>query len=221
AGAFGRMKRVPGRVDDRGTGAAAVVALEAELVSLQAGASAVRIVAVRAGHARGVHAASEEGGELVVLLEDLSIGMEEVLVVDDGEEEVIPERIARREIAGDLAAARVAGGAVLHVHRGSELGEGRVGPAALLAALPLHVLPHGPVAGLASDPELGHGGGVRVAFGLVVLLEARVVAGAAHGVPVHAAARPVAPFAGLPVFVAEDSEPLAGERIVGGLNGLE
>ena len=47
------------------------------------------------------------------------------------------------------------------------------------------------------------------------------MAGGAHGVPVHATSEPVAPLAGLAVFVTIDIKPLVGARIPGVLGGLQ
>ena len=76
------------------------------------------------------------------------------------------------------------------------------------------------MASLATDAALGHRGLIGVGIGAVVFADAGVVAGGAHGVPVHAAPGPVAPLARLAVFVAEDIEPVVRARIVGQLGGL-
>jgi len=86
--------------------------------------------------------------------------------------------------------------------------------------LPAHVIDHRSVAGLASDRSFRHRGMVCVSGFIVIFAKPRVVATGAHRVPRHAASGPVAPFAGLPILVAEDVEPFVFCWIVTGFHRL-
>ena len=86
----------------------------------------VRIMAVQTRHTCRVHPARQERGEFVVLIPHLPIRMEDVRVVHDREQVVVPERIARRKIPREFAAPRVAGCTGLHVLGRSALDQRRV-----------------------------------------------------------------------------------------------
>jgi hypothetical protein len=77
------------------------------------------------------------------------------------------------------------------------------------------------MARFAADAHFGHGGVISVVGFVIVAAQSRVVTTGAHVIPVHAAAGPMAPFAGLPVFVAIDIEPLIGVRVPGGFGRLK
>src|SRR2546426_628708 len=74
--------------------------------------------------------------------------------------------------------------------------------------LPLVVRLEGPVAGLAADAHLGHGRVVAVGCLVIVFPQPGVVTTGAHEIPVHAASRPMSPFARAPVLAAINIEPL-------------
>lgn len=208
-------------LDEWGVGDAAVMAAHAEPIARKPRLHRVRIMAIGAGDASLMHAAPQERGELVVFIANLAVRIERVGLVDDDEREVIEEGVAGAEVAGELASAGVAGAAGIAHGGGGDGGEGGVGferVGVLLPPFPMGL--EGSVAGFAADAQLRHGGAVGVVDHVVVLPEARVVAGGAHLVPVHAAAGPVAPLAGLPVFLAIDIEPLVGDRVIGRLEGL-
>ena len=60
-----------------------------------------------------------------------------------------------------------------------------------------------------ADALLNPGGVKTVCGDVVVGFVSGHVALGAHGIPIHAATGPVAPFAGLTVLFAEDVEPFA------------
>ena len=227
ARAVGAMKTVRLGQDDRCVGEAALgVAAHAELIAGQDRFHAVHVVAVHAAHARMVHAAAEEGGELVVLIADLPVGIVDVRVIDDGQQVVVPKGIARLEVACDFAAARMATGAVLRVLVARPAGKGRVFVVGLacgrrILLLPIDVRFHRTVAGLAAHGEFRHRRVVGVGLEIVVFADPGIVAARAHLVPDHSAPGPVAPFAGHAILVAIDVEPFLRVRIPAGFHRVE
>jgi hypothetical protein len=79
---------------------------------------------------------------------------------------------------------------------------------------------HRAVALDAADAVLDPRGGVTVGRRVVVFPVAGHVAWGAHGIPIHAAARPVAPLAGAAMLVAKDIEPLAPLHVEGEVGRL-
>jgi hypothetical protein len=69
----------------------------------------MRFVAIRAANACRIHFAAEERGEFVVLLSHLAVRIKQVRPLRDREREMVEELVARREVAGQFTAARVAG----------------------------------------------------------------------------------------------------------------
>ena len=197
------------------------MAAEAEEISRQNGLARMRLVAIDTAHARRVHPTAEERGELVVLVAHLAVGIKNVRLVGNREAEVIEEIVAGLEVTREFAPAGVAGTAGgERLIAGVAVGGRVFRTGAAMLFLPVHMRALRAVAGLATDAALGHRGRVGVSVGAIIFADARVVAGGAHRVPVHAAPGPVAPFAGLAVFVAEDIEPVVRARIVGQLGGL-
>lgn len=130
--------------------------------------------------------------------------------------------VARLEIARQLRTARVAGAAgrePLRVIQGAHcrVRRGAVG----VLQPPVDVRLHRPVACFTADTPLRHRGVVRVGRFVVVLPQARVVAGGALGVPVHAAPGPVPPLTGLSLLVAKDIEPFIVLGIVRKVDRLQ
>src|SRR5207237_355002 len=75
-------------------------------------------------------------------------------------------------------------------------------------------------ASLAADTHFGHGGLIIIGIRIIMLAQAGIVAGAAHRIPGHAAARPMAPFAWPPILAAINIEPIISMRIVSQLSAL-
>jgi len=174
----------------------------------------VRIVAIAAGHAAPVHPALEERAPDVHLVALLAVGVVEARR-EERREVVIEERLPGAVALRDLRAPGVAGRArldlaVLLPRPATGDGAGRRvdppgHPATLVEgdrpsllrvgasrrARPGDVRRAWPVARLASDRQLGPGGRVPVARGIVALADARRMAIRAHVVPVLRAPRPV------------------------------
>ena len=189
------------------------VALHAERIAGEHVLRGVRIVAVHAAHAGGVHLAPDEGGELVVLLAHLAVRIVSVRLVRNRERVMVEEVVARLEVTGEFRTACVALAAGVEHLVARELGQRRIIFCTAVPLLPFVVRLHRSVAGLAAHGALRHRGVEGVLRVVVVLAHAGVVAGRALGVPRHAAARPVAPFARLAVFGAIDIEPLGLLRV--------
>ncbi len=180
-------------------------------------------MAVRTTDAGVVHAAGEKRGEFVVLVPDLTIGVIGVRFVGDGQAEVIVKGFAGNQIAGDLAAAGVAGGAGFHHLIAVELGQrGIVRAAERGLLLPLDMRLHGAVAGLAAHAHFGHRRVVAVGLRLVVFTQTGIVAGCAHRIPVHTLSGPVAPIAGSAfVAISINVEPFVAFGIQRHIAGLQ
>lgn len=100
--------------------------------------------------------------------------------------------------------------------------DGRVGSLRRwVLLLPLDVVFHRAVAGFAADGAFGHRSLIRVGNRIVVFAKPCIVARGAHTVPVHAASRPMSPFAGASVFLAVDAEPALFNRIKSGVHRLK
>src|SRR5512132_2558370 len=83
------------------------VALQADAVSLGAQARGVRLVAIAAGHALGVHPALHERAVLVDFVADLAVGLVEARL-EQCREVGVRQRLAARRLLRELAAPRVA-----------------------------------------------------------------------------------------------------------------
>ena len=73
------------------------------------------------------------------------------------------------------------------------------------------------MARFATDRRLLHGRVIGIRCGIVILLDARVVARRAHRIPIHAPSGPMSPFSWLAIFVSKHIEPFVRSWIVGGL----
>ena len=80
---------------------------------------------------------------------------------------------------------------------------------------------HRSVASFTTDGDFRHRSLIRVGNGIVVFAKPCIVARGAHAIPVHAASRPMPPFAGASVFVAIDAKPALFNRIKSGVHRLK
>jgi len=180
---------------------------------------AMRVVAVRAGDPRPVHAALEERAPLVDFAEDLAVGMVE-RGIQQGRRVRVEERLAVGMRVDDRPAARMAPRADVELHRGPRrprpLGDAALGilhgPGSVAAPegdhqavtaprlvrgprgpglRPGHVGRSGPVTLLARHRDVRPRGGVAVRREVVSLPEIRRVAFGALVVPRLLAPRPV------------------------------
>ena len=97
------------------------VAVGAERISLQSGASAVGIVAVGADHALLSHAALQEGSVNIDLLLDLAVGVVEVFF-QQAQVVGVQQRGSMDVVLADETPPRVAAGAHLRLRVGSQRG---------------------------------------------------------------------------------------------------
>lgn len=77
------------------------------------------------------------------------------------------------------------------------------------------------MAGFAGDRHLGHRGVIGIGGRVIILADARIMARGTHRVPGHSPAGPMAPFAGMAIFVAVDVEPLVVVGVVGDFECLK
>ena len=203
--AQGRELRVAGRR----------VALGADGVALGPELDRVRLVAVRAAHAAGVHPRLQERAVLVVLLEDLPVGLVEPRPQQREVEGIVEGRAGQRVAVTEGLAPGVAGRALLDLRRGrgAEAGRhpgGRVGDVGAARA----------VAGLAADADLGHRRGIGPGLGRVVAAVAGGVALGAARLPALVGAGPVEAVAGRRRVAGEDRVPAPGLDVPGDVEGL-
>jgi hypothetical protein len=207
------------------------VALQAGAIARQAQGAAVRLVAVGAADATGVHAAlaiRTVDEHLVVLL---AIG-----VIQAGGEQagqvVVEQGLAGNGRGREFGPACVAGRAQLHllpagggVRAGQQpLAQARhIRRGALRGArgCPLHVRLPRSVAGLAGDVRLLPARVEAVVRGVVALFVGGDVAGQAHRVGSLVATGPVQHVAGRGLFVGKEVEPAPGVHVPGHLQGLQ
>lgn len=196
------------------------MALHAQGVVLrrQDGFGGVRVVAVQAGHTGVAHAAKGNRGPVKVLIPLLAIGIKCAGDGGKGDAVMVIIIISRFERVGEGFVACVAGDARMH-HPGTvalkriERG-GLAGRSLAVACGRLTMALN------AADALLNPSGVKAVGGDVVIGFIAGHVALSAHGVPVHAATGPVAPFAGLSILLGEDVEPFAASGFVGELMGL-
>ena len=179
----------------------------------------VWIVAIHAGDSSVRHAAHLKRAIDKVFVENLSVVVIEIGLVGKGEGKVVVVIVAGHEgVGGELIAAGVAGRAVVLGLDFIELGE----PAGVVAGLGGdHVFFQSGMAFGAGKTLLRPGGVVAVRFEIEALLVFGGVAVGAVGVPVHALAAPVPPFAGHPVFARVDIDPAVFKHVVGRADGLK
>ena len=210
----------------------------AHRVALLAEARAVRIVAVRAGHARAVHRALEERAVLVDLVADLAVGVV-ARALEEAHAIRLLQRLTRQEVAPDRSAARVTSTTRFHLgarrqrhgapgdgltrcERPAVAGrvlEGDDEPAQGIGARdalarPRDVAGAGAVTGLARHVHVRPRGVEAVLGQPVVLLEVRRVAVGAHVVPVLQEPGPVEDIAVVDLLSRVQVEPAlpAGRR---------
>ena len=201
--------------------AAKGMAAETEPVARQAGLVRVRVVTVQAIHAARMHAAAEEGGVFVILTTNLAISIVNLTRIHLEQMEMVRKSIARFEIIRQVTAEGVAGATGIHDLVAGGMGQGGVG----FSGFPELLLPgivggQRAMTGFATNGRFGHGGMEGVIGFRVIGPQTGVVAGGAHGIPIHTATGPVAPFARLTVLITVRIEPLPGVGIVGGFEGL-
>lgn len=218
--AFG-MVGMGERLDLRAVGIRAVVTAHAKRVAGKDGFGGVRMVAVHAVNACLVHSAAEEGGKDVVFVAHLTIRVEDVGFIRNGKVVVVKVKLSGIEVSGKFGATGVAAAAGVEDLRGSALLDGRVwNLRGWVLLLPLDVVFHWAVAGFAADGAFGHRSLIGVGNGIVVFAKPCIVARGAHAVPVHAASRPMSPFAGASVFLAVDAKPALVSGIKSGVHRL-
>lgn len=214
--------RMGERLDLRTIGIRTVVATHAKRVAGEDGFGGVWMVAVHTVNARLMHPAAEKGGKDVVFVAHLAVWVEDVGFIWNGKVVVVKVEFSGIEVSGKFGAAGVATAAGVENLRGSALLDGRVGSLRRwVLLLPLDVVFHRAVAGFAADREFRHRSLIRVGNRVVVFAKPCIVARGAHAVPVHAASRPMSPFAGASVLIAVDAEPALSNRIKSGVHRLK
>ena len=207
-----------------------LVARSAHAVALGPQARGVRVVAVGARNAARVHAALQERAVLVVLVEDLPVGLVEPLV-EEGHAVRLREGLAGTPVLADLRAPRVAPPAALdlraRVARSGEpcdrstgverpgavpRREARLEPFRRVAGRALTVGPGevpgaGSVAGLAGDVDLRPARREAVLLRVVLLPDAGRVALGAHVVPVLRRTGPVQDVVEVDLVLGIEVEP--------------
>ena len=99
-----RMMRMSRRIDLWRWRVWRRVAGKAQTITCEARLARVGIMAINATNSGRAHSAAQKGGEFVVLIMHLSIGVKSLGLVRDRQGEVIEKVISRLEIAGQLHA---------------------------------------------------------------------------------------------------------------------
>ena len=176
----------------------------------------MRIMAVQAGDARLAHAAQAQPRFTVVLVPLHAVGPEYAGLNGKHQLEMVVKAVPHGKIMVEFIAPGMAGSAVVVnlLRRQLVLGGDHASRSRL------RLVQQGAVTLDAGDAGFLPGGGVAVLDGIIVFMEQGHVAPGALGVPVHAAARPVAPVAGLADFLAEDIEPFLAVHVPCGAEGM-
>ena len=166
-------------------------------------------MAIETRHTGLIHLAAREGGELVVLILDLSVRIPVSGRVKSVRRVMLVKRIAGQEIPGQAGVARMAGTAEANHAGGIQLGNSWIVNSGFgMRLLPFVVRFERTVTGFAAHGHFRHRCMVAVGIGLVIYFEPSVVTFGALGIPIHAPPCPVAEFTGMAEVVAIDIKPL-------------
>jgi hypothetical protein len=205
-----------------------IVTLEAELVPFAHQSETVAVVTVAAADPLRVHPALQERAVDVDLVADLTVGVIEALA-EERRQHVVEQLGPAVIVVAELDTTGVTGGAELDQTSGRQLGRSDHEPEAvdvcrassLDGSFPRQMSGAGPVAGLATDVEVGPGGGVGPRRRVVALLEVRRVTLGAHPVPVLPVSRPVEPVVGGDPAIGIEVEPALPCDVPGETQRLE